>query len=641
MAASNRLVRALTACCLALTLSAAAHAAAPVGPSAQSVVQLSTDRTRGLGVYLSSDGLIITSTKAVGRARQVEVRSLDGKGAPQVARIMARDDWFTLLQVDGPQFTPVTLGNTRTLKLNDKVIVVDDTGNGALDLLGSAVGAVTPLQEKPISIQDPLMVIMTWNPNLAGSPVFTQQGELVGLIQTAMEGNFGGSKALRVEDIRDFLARSKAQIPPRLLVVEGPADVEVQSERIGQTHLPLKLTYQPGDIITLTLFRRGTTCGIIRPDTQKYEPEQVYSLGTTQTVGVLDVVTQPPGASISVDNIDIGASPLHLDCMGPGAYEVLARKQDHEVTRARAVVNAGVATRVDLTLRRLEGFLTLATNPAGGEVWIDGRFVGHTPLQRAPVPLGVRVVSVRFPGGARVRKPMSFSDGRLTDGGFVNLPPPGALVAVKSNHIQQLYLDGHDIPQAEGWVAIRPGSRTIQARDELGNVLTDGFEVPLGGVHLVEFEGGTSRVGPVARGLGIVGVTTGGLAALLGLVAAAGIPLGVHLLAWMVGGLNDAIHRQWWIPSLMVGFLVAVPLLTLAALGLMTGLLIVPWYRLAGEGDVVIAGQQDTPVPFKATPGWEIRPSVAPIIPEEPAEPAVVPAAVSYTHLTLPTNREV
>ena len=90
-------------------------------------------------------------------------------------------------------------------------------------------------------------------------------------------------------------------------------------------------------------------------------------------VAVLDVVTDPPGATIYIDRKDLGSrgtSPRPL-ALAPGRYQVLVELPGHEEAVSGVVEAAlGTTTRVELRLPRILGTVKVEGD-AGGRVHLD------------------------------------------------------------------------------------------------------------------------------------------------------------------------------------------------------------------------------------------------------------------------------
>ena len=574
----------------------------------RSVVLLDAGRTRGAGVVLSSDGLVITSTRAVGKhsGDVVATTHPDLGGVTLKALVLARDDWFTLLQLDGQGFVPARMGTTAPLRARDGLVTLNSQ-EADFQLVPAEVVTASPLVQKPAAMQDPLVIGVRYQSFNAGGPVFNRQGLLVGIVQGDVD-RINASKALRVEDVRGFMARFKSKIPVRMMTLTGPPGMTAQTEYIARATLPLTFTSRPGDGLTFHLARRGKLCGLYRAPTHRLEPRQTVAMDMSGPLGSLELQSLPEGALVEVDGHPMGRAPLTLDCMGQGAHKVTVSKAGFEGRSDFMVVQAGQPTRARVKLRRLEGTLSVQSTPPGGQVWADGALLGHTPLNNAVVTAGSHVVSVMWPGGARVRRTVVVEDQQHVDAGTVNLPAPGAVLFIEHHNVTQVYVDGHDQQDLHGHVVLLPGPHVIQARDHLGNVLTETWDAPAGGVHLLRFNGGASRVIPLFHLAGSLSAAAGLALVLLGVALLVGIPGATHLGAWALGGLLDAVHRQLWIPTVTAGVLTALPLVAVGTVLMVPGVAAVPWELWARQGTVVPAGGDPGLVPYAPTAGWEVRP---------------------------------
>ncbi|MBI5494812.1 MAG: PEGA domain-containing protein [Deltaproteobacteria bacterium] len=597
---------------VALLLSAALPVAAQerIAVPLRAVVYLESEKARGAGVVISSDGLVLTSTRSILKGRQITVTLYVGPGEePRAlpANVVVRDDWFTLLQIDGEGFRPATLGVTAGLRMDDRVVALDETSK-AFSLAVTTLGPVEPMNPRAGGLQPALKLAVPWNGLNAGGPVFNTAGDVVGFAQGPVEGNFAGTRALRVEDARDFLLRNKAQLPPRQLTVTGLPGMTAGGELVPETSLPLTLSFRPHDIFTLRVRQDGSTCGVLRPDTARYEPVQAMGLGTAIPLGTLSVVELPPQATVTIETLEVGRGPMTLACMGQGQYAVLVAAPGFQPLRESVTIRAGETTTLRAPLRELKGMLGIATRPVGGEVWVDGKLLGITPVAELGLAPGAHVLSVRFPGGARVRRAIVIEDRRKLDVGTVDLPPPGALLSLEHDNVNVVYLDGRGHGTLRGHVVITPGTHVVQARDEMGNVLTDTWDAPPGGFREVRFNGGSSTAAPVLHGVGVLSGVVGLAGVVLGVAVAAGIPLGTVGLMWGLGGLNDLRHRGTWAPALALGLVGAAPCLAVGCTGLLGALALAPpWERLLAQGSVAPPGRPEEPIPFTPTPGWELR----------------------------------
>lgn len=120
------------------------------------------------------------------------------------------------------------------------------------------------------------------------------------------------------------------------------------------------------------------------------------------TSGSLKVTTDPDGASVFVNGEERGVTPLDVGALALGSYQIrIARSgfEDEEL-QADLTPDSPLAT-LDVALRPVPkaeppkpqpAYLRIRSEPAGAQVAIDGKDVGTTPLDRARVEPGSRVV---------------------------------------------------------------------------------------------------------------------------------------------------------------------------------------------------------------------------------------------------------
>jgi serine/threonine-protein kinase len=102
------------------------------------------------------------------------------------------------------------------------------------------------------------------------------------------------------------------------------------------------------------------------------------------STGSLQVDSQPPGATITLNGELRGTTPLALDSLVLGAYEVKADLKGYESKKQDVVLTAEAPTsQVALTLSRLapiNGIADVVSTPFGAAVSVDGTRIGQTPV---------------------------------------------------------------------------------------------------------------------------------------------------------------------------------------------------------------------------------------------------------------------
>lgn len=154
-----------------------------------------------------------------------------------------------------------------------------------------------------------------------------------------------------------------------------------------------------------------------------------------------DFTSQPDGASVVIDDVTRGVTPLTLFDLGPGRHHIRFEMQNYETVDDFVFLREGGRTQRNAVLSPLKGLLLLTTEPEGCDISLDGYSLGRTP--RLIVSLDAkdvhslvlqkpgyqpRSVEVRFDG----RTPLVKHESLIIDSGIIEVTsdPVGAEVVV-------------------------------------------------------------------------------------------------------------------------------------------------------------------------------------------------------------------
>jgi S1-C subfamily serine protease len=256
--------------------------------------QTSRGQAAGTGFVLSADGYIVTNNHVIAEGDSPVVTFADGTTEPAtiVAGDPSRD--LAVLKVDRTDLVPLAVGDSDALRLGDQLIAV----GYALDLNGepSVTAGILSARNRTITAENGAQLVnllqtdTAINPGNSGGPLLNGRGEVVG-INTAIAGgaeNIGFAIAITpVMDVIDALR--DGSVPDRALMgvttqptgeglgVEivdiadgsGAADSDLSvgdvivavdgTDITDPTSLGAEIaTYQPGDVVTVTVERDGT-----------------------------------------------------------------------------------------------------------------------------------------------------------------------------------------------------------------------------------------------------------------------------------------------------------------------------------------------------------------------------------------------
>ncbi len=121
--------------------------------------------------------------------------------------------------------------------------------------------------------------------------------------------------------------------------------------------------------------------------------------------GRLVIESSTRGAKVFIDGDEVGSIPLPGPIrLMPGQHTVKVTKPGHTQFMESVRVRRGRRVKLEVDLLPISGVLTLLTSPQGARVYLDGKFVGKTPLRGIEVKAGkhrVRIARTGFYDGIR------------------------------------------------------------------------------------------------------------------------------------------------------------------------------------------------------------------------------------------------
>jgi tetratricopeptide (TPR) repeat protein len=105
--------------------------------------------------------------------------------------------------------------------------------------------------------------------------------------------------------------------------------------------------------------------------------------------------SEPSGASLFVNGRLVGATPLTLEGLSPGAYGVRLERAGHDPLNLKMVVADKPLQFREKLAPMATGVLVVDVKPRGAEVLLDGELVGVTPVTLEKAPAGQHELLIR------------------------------------------------------------------------------------------------------------------------------------------------------------------------------------------------------------------------------------------------------
>jgi hypothetical protein len=104
------------------------------------------------------------------------------------------------------------------------------------------------------------------------------------------------------------------------------------------------------------------------------------------------------GAQLFLDDRELGPVPVSPLPLPPGPYKVTVRRVGFADFTKRIELEPGKPYELVANLEAVSGVLSVETDHAGAEVFVDGAPVGKTPIEELLLTPGVHKVAVRLEG---------------------------------------------------------------------------------------------------------------------------------------------------------------------------------------------------------------------------------------------------
>ena len=127
---------------------------------------------------------------------------------------------------------------------------------------------------------------------------------------------------------------------------------------------------------------------------------------TPSVPGTIVFNSTPVDASVVINGVYKGSTPLVVDGVDPGSYTVTLSHFGYRKFTTPVKVESGKMTEVTATLVPETGTIAVNTSPAGARVLIDGGAVGIAPVTLTNIAVGNHTLTVEREGYTSIEQPV-------------------------------------------------------------------------------------------------------------------------------------------------------------------------------------------------------------------------------------------
>ena len=210
-----------------------------------------------------------------------------------------------------------------------------------------------------------------------------------------------------------YVPKSYSLTPEKglVLVKTKPAGATVKYNGVSLGATPLLVTTLPsGQAHVLELSLNG-----YQPLRINVQPEGRTPIVREETLtldsGTVICKTEPPGATVTVNGVDRGVTPVTLSHIPKGLATIKLKLAGyHEETR-EVRATPGDSQTLAINLKALPARLKVVSTPEQARVFLDNDYQGKTPVSISSVAAGKHEIRLELSGFAPVTRPVTLAKG--------------------------------------------------------------------------------------------------------------------------------------------------------------------------------------------------------------------------------------
>ncbi len=176
-------------------------------------------------------------------------------------------------------------------------------------------------------------------------------------------------------------------------------------------------------------------------DSHAYPNPAELTVKTQYGPASLTINSNPSGADVYINGDYKGETPLIVQ-VSPGTHQVKLTKQDYQDYTATITLNPAESKTLNVELTPAFGYLTVKSNPSGAKVYVDGSYIGNTPLENYKLSTGQHSLKVTKQGYQDYTTTVTINPGKTTVVNAQLIPQPASLTIDSNPSGADVYIDG-------------------------------------------------------------------------------------------------------------------------------------------------------------------------------------------------------
>lgn len=237
-------------------------------------------------------------------------------------------------------------------------------------------------------------------------------GDLSMGFDVKFEGPFVGLGGIVFAKLSIYLVEERdVANAPELTIESTPSGAEVYINGTYEGETPLEVTLLPGEYeikVSKEGYEERTSVVHLLPG-----DSVVLNFNLSSTSGTVTIVSEPSGADVYINGDYRGKTPLEVN-LPPGTYEIRISKEEYQEKVLSVTIEGSEAKFVSVSLTPEFGFITVVSTPLGAKVYLDGKYVGKTPLDGLKVSVGTHEVLLKKDGYNETKVAVEVTPGKTS-----------------------------------------------------------------------------------------------------------------------------------------------------------------------------------------------------------------------------------
>jgi formylglycine-generating enzyme required for sulfatase activity len=275
---------------------------------------------------------------------------------------------------------------------------------------------------------------------------------------------------------------------PLLTIESNPtgADVYVDEGHVGMSPVEIKTLTPGAHQVRITKDRYEDYQGNVF--IQEKKPRSIKADLVPVSFGDLEVVSNPSGAEVFIDDVQKGTTPIALEGLSKGTRKVVVKKEGFEPWQSMVEIVPLKKVQVFADFFTNYGGLNIASDPSGADVYVDGKKVGKTPLSLKKIKKGAHKINIHKTAFAKWNQEVMVEASKVAEVNATLFSGFGSLKVKTVPEGADIFIDGKKFGKSPLEIKkIKKGSVTVEAKKTCYGLVKKKVKIPRGKPAEVRF----------------------------------------------------------------------------------------------------------------------------------------------------------